>query len=433
MGRRNVPPPLPLSDPIPLRTTAAWPAFARPEPLPVVYGSCLVPAVQFDRTRNYWLVADHAIAGVDTVYRDGKAEKTYAWRNAVDSAGHPVALVELGEPLATTETLTARVRGKLHPTTGALLDNPADVLLDILRLVGNPMADADIAEFRAACAGLAVAGRLADTTMTIRAQIAELADSVGMLWSPRMPGIAQRWPLAERPAGVPVHARWAEAEVADAQAVARHDALHTVLRVEYEWDWAQNRARRAVTLRASSADRYGERAATLPAKWLTTAADAVARGTAWLQAHARPRWTITLTADLKTPIPPGGWFAVDHPLLPVTGEWLALAAEWDGSNQRQKLTAEVPTGPVPTVATSSIGGLFVEPESQLRVTYANGIVALVIVDPNGAPIRDALVTFDGQTGKTDRTGTVKFKAERGEHRVTVEAAGYAPTTAEITL
>lgn len=422
----------PLSDRVPLRTTAAWPAFTKPESLPVVYGPCLVPAVQFDRTRKYWLVADHAIAGIDTVYRDGKAEKTYAWRNTIDSAGHVVALVELGEPLATTEALTARVRGKVHPTTGALLENPADVMQDIFRLAGHVVADSAIAEFRADCAGLTIAGRLVEA-MTLRAQLAELAASVGMLWSPLMPGLAQRGPVDARPDGAPFWARWAETEVSDVQAVARHDALYTVLRVEYDWDWTQDRARRAVTLRASSADQYGERAATLQAKWLTTTGDAVTRGTAWLQAHARPRWTITLTADLADPVPPGGWFAVTHPLLPVSGELLALNAEWDYANRSQRLTTEVSAGPVPTVAVASVGGLFDEPESQLRITYAQGIATLVVVDPNGSPIQDAIVTFDAQTAKTDRSGTVKFRAERGLHRVTVEAAGYAATTAEITL
>lgn len=423
---------LPLSDPIPLRTTAAWQAFAKPEVLPVVYGRCLVPAVQFDRTRKYWLVADHAIAGVDAVYRDGKPEKTYAWRNTIDSARQVVALVELGEPLATTETLTARVRGKLHPTTGALLENPADVMQDIFRLAGHVVADSAVAEFRAACAGLSAAGVLSDG-LTIRAQLAEFADSVGMLWSPVMPGWAQRGPLSERPDGTPIYAHWAETEVSDVQASARMDALYTVLRVEYDWDWTQDRARRAVTLRASSAEVYGERAATLQAKWLTTTSAAVQRGTAWLQAYARPRWTLTMAADLADPVPPGGWFSVTHPLLPVAGELLALNAEWDWSNQRQRLTAEASAGTVPTISVASVGGLFDQPESQLRVTYANSVATLVIVDPNGAPIRDAVVTFDAQTAKTDRTGAVKFRAERGMHRVTVEAAGYAATTAEITL
>ena len=80
-----------------------------------------------------------------------------------------------------------------------------------------------------------------------------------------------------------------------------------------------------------------------------------------------------------------------------------------------------------------MGGLFEEPASGLRVTYADGVATLVVADPNDAPIREAVVTFDDQKGRTDRTGTVRFKAARGAHRVTVEASGFAPMEMEITL
>lgn len=421
-----------LSDPLPIRTSALWPAFAKPEPLSVVYGRCTVPAIQYDQTRKFWLVADHPIQGVDSVYRDGKPEKTYAWRNGTDPTGHPVALVELGQPLAASATLTATVRGKTHPSSGALLENPADVLQDILRLAGRDVPDADLADFRAACADLAVAGMLTPG-LTARAQLAELADSVGMLWSSALGGMARRHPVESRADGEPIHAAFAAAEVADAKADCRRENLYTALRVEFDWDWVSGSARRSVVLRTDTADRYGYREAALQAKWLTGAAQATARGVAWLQAYGRPRWTLSFEADLEPAVPPGGWFALSHPLLPVTGELLALNAERDWSNQRQRIHAERSAGSVPTVSVGGFGGLFAQPDSDLRITYANGIATLVIVDPAGAPIKDAVVTFDDKTAKTDRTGTVRFKTERGAHSVAIEAAGYAKFEMEVTI
>lgn len=421
-----------LSDPLPIRTTAAWPAFAKPEPLNVVYGRCTVPAIQYDQTRKFWLVADHPIQGVDAVYRDGKPEKTYAWRNGTDPTGHPVALVELGQALAATATLTAAIRGKTHPTSGALLETPADVLQDILRLAGRPVADAELADFRAASADLAVAGMLTPG-LTARAQLAELADSVGMLWSPALAGIARRWPVESRAEGEPLYARFAAAEVVEVKADCRRDALYTGLRVEFDWDWVSGSARRAIVLRADTADRYGHRETALHAKWLTGAAQATARGVAWLQAYGRPRWALSFEADLEPAVTPGGWFALSHPLLPVAGEFLALNAERDWSNQRQRIHAERAFGPVPSVAVVGVGGLFAQPDSDLRITYANGVATLVIVDPAGAPIRDAVVSFDDKTGKTDRAGTVRFKTERGAHRVAVEAAGFARFEMEVAI
>ncbi len=424
--------PLPLTDPVPLRTTAVWPKFAKPEPLPVVYGRCTVPTIQFDQTRKLWLATDHAIAGVDAVYRDGKPDKGYAWRNTVDPTGRAVALVELAEPLSANATLTASVRGKTHPISGALLENPADVLQDILRLAGYSISDLGMGYFRALCGELRVAGVLS-SGLTLRAQLAELAESAGMLWSLAMPGFGRRWPLETRPEGEPIYARFAERDLIDVKADCRHERIHTGVRVEYDWDWAKNSARQSVTLEADTAALYGVRETTLAAKWLTDAAAALARGTEWLRARARPRWSLSFETSLEPSVAPGGWFEASHPLLPTNGELLALETEWDWVNQRQRLSAERSVGPVPAVRIVGVGGLFAQPESGLRVTYAAGVATLVIADPNDAPIRDAVVTFDSQKGRTDRTGTVRFKTSRGAHQVTVEAFGFAPVQMGITL
>jgi hypothetical protein len=423
-----------LSDPLPLRKTTLWPAFAAPETLPVVYGRCTVGAVQFDATRKFWLVADHAIAGVEAVYRDGRPELTYAWRNAVDPTDHPAAVIELSEPLAVGASLTATLRGKIHPDTGALLENPADVLQDVLRLMGREVAAAELADFRAACLDRPVAGVL-NGGLTGRAQLAELADSVGFLWGFAMPGVATRWPLDARPATQPLHAAFAADAILEPAAECRQDGLYTELRVEYDWDWVANRARKSVLLRADTAAIYGVRTAELRAKWLTGAAAATARGTEWLQAHARPRWAVRFAAALDDLVPPGGWFALADPWLPgpLNGEFLALDSEWDWAEQRQTLRAEVAAGPLPSVAVIGFGGLFVDLPSALRVTYASGIATLTVTDPNGAPIRNAEVKFGAQTALTDAAGRARFETPRGVFPVEVTAPGFQTIAMEITI
>lgn len=425
--------PLPLSDAVPLRSTAVWPKFAKPEPLNVVYGRCTVPVIQADQSRKFWLVADHPIGGVDAVYIDGKPAQPFTFHTTTDATGHPVALLELAAPLPANAVLTVAARGKIHPDTGALIENPADVLLDILKMAGYALEDADLADFKTDCAGLRIAGMLT-AGLTVRAQIGEIAESVGMLWSPAMPGIARRWPLDDRgPLDGPLHARFEDYQLGDVKAECRHDTLYTALKIEYDWDWSKNSAKRSATLRADSAALYGERETTLAAKWLTDAASAVGRATAWLEAYARPRWTITMTADLEPRVPPGGRFAFWHPLLPAVGKMRSLDAEWDFNAQTQRLTAECSVGTLPAVTVTGVGGLFEQPSSGLRVTYADGVATLVIADPNDAPIRDAVVTLGSQKGKTDRTGTVRFKIARGTYPVTVEANGFSPVSMEITL
>lgn len=425
--------PLPLSDAVPLRSTAVWPKFAKPEPLNVVYGRCTVPVIQADQSRKFWLVADHPIGGVDAVYIDGKPAQPFTFHTTTDATGHPVALLELAAPLPANAVLTVAARGKIHPDTGALIENPADVLLDILKMAGYALEEADLADFRTDCAGLRIAGMLS-SGLTIRAQIAEIAESVGMLWSLAMPGIARRWPPDEGGAiAGPLHARFEDYQIGDVRADCRHDTLYTALKIEYDWDWSKNSARRSATLQADSAVLYGRRETTLAAKWLTDAASAVERATAWLEAYARPRWTLSMTADLEPRVPPGGWFAIWHPLLPAVGKMRSLDAEWDFKAQVQRLTAECSVGPLPAVTVTGVGGLFEQPSSGLRVTYADGVATLVIADPNDAPIRDAVVTLGSQKGKTDRTGTVRFKIARGTYPVTVEANGFSPVSMEITL
>lgn len=120
------------------------------------------------------------------------------------------------------------------------------------------------------------------------------------------------------------------------------------------------------TLQADSAALYGRRETTLAAKWLTDAASAVERATAWLEAYARPRWTLSMTADLEPRVPPGGWFAIWHPLLPAVGKMRSLDAEWDFKAQVQRLTAECSVGPLPAVTVTGVGGLFEQPSSGLR-------------------------------------------------------------------
>ena len=423
--------PIPMSDPMPLRTTAAWPKFAKPEPLPHVYGRCSVPMVQFDQTRKVWLIADHAIGGVDSVLRDRKDEKSYSFRNAVDSAGHPVALIELASPLKSGESLSATVRGKIDADTGSLIENPADVLRDVLALAGYAIPASAISAFRVECADLKLAGRLSDN-LTVRGQIAEIAESVGMLWSTSMPGIATRYPRS-RASGEPLLSAYLVSPPVQVNAYASLDRIVTEVRVEYAWDWTQNRATRTALLEADTVARYGRRSNTISAKWLTSNSDAIARGTWFLVANARPRWTYSISMESDPVVAPGRWFNVADPLLPVDGEVQATGSELDWGHLLQYLKAEVSVGPEPTVSVIALGSEFEDASSDLRISYADGIATLVIADGNGAPIRDATVKLGDQTGKTDRTGTVRFKIARGTYPFEIEATGYAKSSGEITV
>lgn len=183
-----------LSMPIPLRTTAVWGEFGDIQPLPWAYGRCSVVPVPYTQDRTQYLVADHAIAGVDSVLVGGSSV-AFSWRNAADSAGHAIALIQLATAPESGASVAASLRGALHPRTGVLLENPADIAWDFLNRAGIVTAEATWMTFRRQCAnaGLVCAGSFAGV-VTIRSAMDDLLSSVGAVWSAGARGWARLWP-----------------------------------------------------------------------------------------------------------------------------------------------------------------------------------------------------------------------------------------------
>ena len=192
-------PAIPLSTRLPLRTTAAWGQFSELKAIPWVYGRVSLMPVQYDDQRRQFVLADHPILAITRLARDDVASAAYRWSNTQDNTGHAVALLELGEPLAENERLAVSVQGKRHPRTGELLENPADVVWDLLaNLAGIPIEAGDLEAFRGECAAwkLTVGGVVDDPTQTIRGALDNLLSSLGAVWSGGMSGWARLWPTS---------------------------------------------------------------------------------------------------------------------------------------------------------------------------------------------------------------------------------------------
>jgi len=188
---------IPLSDPVPLRNSTVWGQFISPVPLPVGYGPLTITPIPYDNTGRVFFLLDHAIQAVDGLSRDGVTDTQYTLENTVDPTGHAVSLLRLATPAAAKETLVVTVRGRMHPEFGELLENPADIVWDLLANVcGLPVAYCDLDAFRAECrdCGIKLRGLLESDTITIRAQIDEILASCGGVWSGGMPGIARLYP-----------------------------------------------------------------------------------------------------------------------------------------------------------------------------------------------------------------------------------------------
>lgn len=424
----------PLSDNVPLRTSAVWGGWRDVRVLPWVYGACTLAPIQYSDDQRVYLLADHPIAGVDGVTRDDVPAQDWDWRNGVDSTGRAVAFLELAQPLAEGERLAATVRGRMHPTSGALLQTPAEILHDVLaNLARAPVQWADLDDYRTETAHITLGGLLADNTATIRAAVDGLMQSAGGAWSAGMPGIATTWPPlpdAAAPA-MPVNKLTAP----NLQAATAAQGVYTVLRVLYDYDHAAQRYRRAIQLRApEAAKNYGELELEWPAPWLRSPRHAEALGQRMLAWLARPRWRVTWQqsyADAAT----GAWVEVDHPLSPLQGRHRLVSADLDLAAATLACAIEAPVGAVPAIETTRLSTAF-EPVIQPGITVEIGKSEIIFTatDEQGRALAGARITLNGGASRiADGAGRVSFPVQRGRHMLLIEATGYQPFEVEVVV
>lgn len=428
----------PFTDPVPLRTSVVWGAYKDIRVLPHAYGRVRLAPVPYDRTGRVFLLADHPVAGVESLTRDDAPSTAYRFFNGVDSTGHAAAFIELAAPLAEGERLAVTLHGKRHALHGHVLASPAEILFDLIGTVcGIDLPWARFDRFRAETAGMVLGGVIDDPALSMRAAIDKLLMSVGAAWSAAAPEVAMLYPAqvtGEALLCVDV------ASAGGFAAEASHDGIRTALRIVYDYDHALDKPRRALTVEAPEAVRqYGRVEMEWDAGWLRSPRAAQALGERLLRHLARPRyrlrWQQALSGAADRGWVPGALVTVDHPHSPVGGVHRLLAADLDIDALRVDCAVDAPVGDVPKTVTTSLSTAF-EPLLQTGATveYRDGQALFTLLDETGQPIAGASVTLDGaMTRQSDAHGRVSFPAARGRHTVHVEATGYAPMDIEVTL
>ena len=424
----------PLSDNLPLRTSAVWGGWRDVRVLPWVYGACTLQPIQYSDDQRVYLLADHPIAGVDGVTRDDVPAQDWAWRNGLDSTGRAVAFLELAQPLASGERLAATVRGRMHPDTGLLLQTPAEILHDVLaNLARAPVQWADLDDYRTETAHLVLGGLLADNTLTIRAAVDALMQSAGSAWAAAMPGIATTWPPV---ADAAAPALVVDKTTADSlQAATAAQGVYTVLRVLYDYDHAAGRYRRALQLRAPEVVKdYGELEIEWAAPWLRSPRHAEALGQRMLSWLARPRWRVSWQQSY-TDAPAGAWVSISHPQSPLQGRHRLVSADLDLSAATLSCAVEAPVGDAPAIETTRLSTAF-DPVIQPGITVQIGASEIIFTatDEQGRPLAGARVTLDGRASRiADSGGRVSFPTVRGRHLLLIEATGYPAYEVEVVV
>ncbi len=395
----------PFSDPLPLRLTTVWGGFRESKPIPHRYGNTGGELIQYDQPRRLFVWADHACEAIDAVLVDGIAISAWAWRNGIDSTGHPVTFVELVDAPADGVSVIARGRGKQHPGSGVLMENPAAVIWDILaNLAGNLVNESTLQAFALECdaRGLRVGGSI-ETADSVQTVIRSVCASSGAIFSPDSKGLCRI-----HPGGTPGVVMETIDRRFSTTATARRDSLVTALNVNF--DFEAGRPKQSIQLEAPDAIAlYGKINKISELRWITSARVSVSIGKAILTDTAQPRWSVR-SSGIRTALAVGDTVEVQHPIVPQAGLAIVL-------NRSLDLATGLTSAEFEWIASSNTRVVLVQqsvafvanrPVSAAVQTQGSDRI-LTLVEQDGRPIANATVTLDGQTTRyTDSAGRVEF-------------------------
>lgn len=406
----------PYTAKIQLRETTAWGVFRAKATIPVVYGRTAVEPLEYTPDRKTFVLADHAVQGIDAVYRNNLPEQGYGLRIGADSAGVTVSFIDLVEPLGDGEALRVELRGKMD-SSGALIETAEAIARD-LGVTGLP---AGLPEYPLAS--------VLDEQRSLRAILIELFGSVGRAFVPLPTGIAapELWPSAAPAADTaypPPAANW-RAEVA-------HVPVGT-LRLAYAYDAEQGGERAAVELTADD----GEADVDISAPWLTRVRDALALANDAALWKFQQVVQVSLDYESVIDVEPGDWLTVDCLSCPWSGERLQVSGveiDYSRATTLVKLLAINQTSYGP-LSTTLADGYYPVAQALALVTRTQGRIDAVIRDATGQPMVAADVTLDGVvTRRTDNAGSVSFDGVPiGEHQLVIEREGFAAQVLEVTV
>lgn len=417
-----------LSEDLPLRTTRMLGDFARDVPLPHRFGDLTAARFPLIRlTDTEWLAADHPMEIAEVFVDD---ERTLAWEADLlrDDAGHAAQIIRFAAPVASSAEASATGRGVLSPTTGALLENPADLMEYVLALAG---IDGIFPELRAQASAddLRLAGSV-DEVRSVRSWLDEIARSAGALWTPDAavlyPGTSG--PVIDLPAAI---AGGLDDPVADVEDTA------DVLRVAYNRADATGRHQGHVELTAAPV-LFGGVVAEVSLPWVRLAANAETIGRRLLERMAAQRYEVAFTTERHDLRPGQRVRLVDNPEWLVAGAAdpvvMVTAVDIEANAGATRVSGEALLSTPTVEVTAHSLALPDTTEGGVDVAFRDGIATFTVKDDDGRPLAGARVTLDGGAPRTtDARGAVSFATTEGQHELLVEIAGFATQRIEFEL
>lgn len=394
-----------LAQPLPLRMSTIWGGYRQAVPLPHRYGSVSGELIQYNDARTIFCWADHACEGIDAVLIDGQPAGEWQWRVMVDSSNRPITVVEFGQSQDEGTTLIARGRGKLHPATGQRIVNPATVVWDVLaNVAGRAVTETEVEPFRRECdrLGIDVGGSI-ESAETAQSIVRAICASIGAAFCADAPGLCR---IVVGGATPIARARVKEGPISAQVAL---DAMVNDLTVQYGFEDGSP----AGSVQLDAPDyvaRYGRRAASVEARWITSARVAYAVAARLLGDAARPLWVFD-QVPLPKPLRVFDGVSVQHPLSPVSGTFCVLDREVDVSTGKSRVRLSAPVGDAPAVRLVREAFAFGAAQYAGVTSQTVGTDRIyTITEADGRPVVGAAVTANGFTRTTDTAGRVAFPA-----------------------
>jgi hypothetical protein len=408
-----------LSENVPLRSSSVLGDFAEDFPLAHRYGDLTKASFKLGRlTSTKFFAADHPMDITEALVNKAKTLAFTAYLES-DDEGHTWTVVEFATAVPDGAEAWARGRGKRNPKTGQLLQNPAEIMEDVLRICGRTETFGQL-RAEAAAAGIVLAGSV-DTVKSIRATLDDIAFSGGAVWTP-FSGRLYPTNVILGPV-TPV----TKMSAGDLKVSSDLQDTADILRLSYDVEEASGKPQHYIELTASP-KLYGGIVQEVTLPWLRTPPNAETIGRRRLNRLAGDRRAVSYNSNL-TKLRPGDWTKLTaHPAWPAPGadpSVMVLAIDVTPDTNAVQITGEaVLSSPVIEVTSHSVA---VPPDlgAGIEVDYKNGVAHLRVLDEEDKPIKNASIAVDNGPPKlTDETGRVAFVLPKGEHLIQFAAEGY---------
>lgn len=422
-------PALLLTETLPLRLTTQLGAFAAEQVLPQRYGDLTRTRFRLIRmTATKFFAADHPMP-ITRAFVGDLETKAFESRTETSGQGDSYAVVEFAAPVPLGTECSASGVGKRNEVTGALIDNPADILADLLALAGRD--DQWWWQLRAECsaAGIVLAHSFTSQT-TIQDALDVIATSAGAIWCP---GMARLYPAAFDGFKIDLDRDSAHGLGVTASLTDTAD----VLRVRFDYDEVEDRNQSFIQLDASP-KRFGGVVVDVELPAVRAAAVAESIGRRLMGWYAGERYTVTFGTARTEFARPGTWARLtSHPAWPFAADpyVMLLRADLDDDRRFASLTGEVVVStPTVTLTRHSVGSNSIG-SGAVEVDVRNGVATFTVFDDAGKPFPGVYASLDGAAPKkTNAQGQVAFTlAQRGQHTLDLSADGFLPQSLVVTL